>query len=69
MKRKILRDTDTISIPITITVAMRRFALVQSTKFDGCKRPEAGSISHFFNTLAKEYATRIGIKAEGISKS
>jgi hypothetical protein len=67
MKRKILRETDRVIIPITVTVAMRRFARAQSVRFPGCPRPVEGSASHFFNHLADMYATKIGIKAEGIS--
>jgi hypothetical protein len=67
--RKILRETDHVIVPIQITVAMRRFAKAQSIKMPGCPRPREGSVSHFYNHLASLYVTKIGIKAEGISKS
>jgi hypothetical protein len=67
MKRKILREIDKIIVPITISVAMKRFALIQSIKMLKCPRPKIGSISHFFNTLGIMYANKIGIKDGVIS--
>lgn len=68
MRRKILREIDTVIVPITITVALRRFALCHSKRFPGCPRPEVGSTSHYFNFLSGEYVKKTGIKAEGLSR-
>lgn len=61
---KIKRDMDPVIVPITMTHAIRRFALQYSKLMPGCPRPEQGSISHFFNYLAKEKARSLGIKED-----
>jgi len=69
MNSKIKRDQDSVVIPITITYAKRRFALVQSTKMPDCPRPNEGSVSHFFNRLLENYADEFfkGKKVPGIN--
>ena len=65
----IKKETDIVIVPITISVGMRRFAKEQSKKIPGCPRPDVGSISHFLNHVAKEYATKTfnGKIVEGIN--